>query len=341
MKYIVLDLEWNQSPRGKEGALDHFPFEVIEIGAVKLDENRRQAGEFRQLVSPTVYTQIHFKISEVTHLDMETLRREGVPFERAMNRFLEWCGSDYRFVTWGSMDLMELQRNMVYYGLEIPFPMPLLYYDLQKLYSLQYHDGKEKLSLDQAVDELQIPLDGTRPFHHAVDDAYYTGRIMSEMEFEPVKEYLSMDYYRLPETDEEAVMLSFPNYTKYVSREFESKEEAMSNKKVNDVICCCCRRMLRKKIRWFAVNPKLYVCLAVCPEHGFVRSKIRIKKSESGGTFAIRTSKLVQEEDAALIAEKRDEVKQQRSVKSREKRKKTEKRKRQKTEKSKRRKNPD
>ena len=82
MNYIVFDLEWNQSPKGKEGAIDHLPFEIIEIGAIKLDENRNPIGEFQQLVSPSVYSQIHYKISEVTHLDMKTLQREGVPFFR-------------------------------------------------------------------------------------------------------------------------------------------------------------------------------------------------------------------------------------------------------------------
>ena len=46
MDYIVLDLEWNQSPNGKEDSVEHLPFEIIEIGAVKLDEGFRQKGEF-------------------------------------------------------------------------------------------------------------------------------------------------------------------------------------------------------------------------------------------------------------------------------------------------------
>ena len=46
--YIVFDLEWNQSPKGKEGTVDHLPFEIIEIGAVKLDE-----GQISYLNSPT------------------------------------------------------------------------------------------------------------------------------------------------------------------------------------------------------------------------------------------------------------------------------------------------
>lgn len=320
MNYIVFDLEWNQSPKGKEGAIDHLPFEIIEIGAIKLDENRNPIGEFQQLVSPSVYSQIHYKISEVTHLDMKTLQREGVPFSEAINRFLAWCGKDFWFVTWGSMDLTELQRNMVYFGEEIPFPMPLLYYDLQKLYSLEYHGGDEKMSLDQAVEEMGIPVDEEKPFHHALDDAFYTGQIMAKMGFDQVKAFISMDYYRLPEREEDQVILNFPGYSKFVSREFWDKEEVLASRKVNEVMCCCCHRLLRKKIRWFAVNSKLYVCLAVCPEHGLIRSKIRIKKSESGNVFAVRTTKLATEKDALDIAQKRDEVRKRRTERNRIKR---------------------
>lgn len=320
MNYIVFDLEWNQSPKGKEGAIDHLPFEIIEIGAIKLDENRNPIGEFQQLVSPSVYSQIHYKISEVTHLDMKTLQREGVPFSEAISSFLAWCGKDFWFVTWGSMDLTELQRNMVYFGEEIPFPMPLLYYDLQKLYSLEYHGGDEKMSLDQAVEEMGIPVDEEKPFHHALDDAFYTGQIMVKMGFDQVKAFISMDYYRLPEREEDQVVLNFPGYTKFVSREFWDKEEVLASRKVNEVMCCCCHRLLRKKIRWFAVNSKLYVCLAVCPEHGLIRSKIRIKKSESGNVFAVRTTKLATEKDALAIAQKRDEVRKRRTERNRIKR---------------------
>ena len=37
MNYIVFDLEWNQSPNGKERENPRLPFEIIEIGAVKLN----------------------------------------------------------------------------------------------------------------------------------------------------------------------------------------------------------------------------------------------------------------------------------------------------------------
>lgn len=47
--YIIFDLEWNQSPRGREDSVADFPFEIIEIGAVKLDENFQMVDEFHRL----------------------------------------------------------------------------------------------------------------------------------------------------------------------------------------------------------------------------------------------------------------------------------------------------
>ena len=40
MNYIVFDLEWNQCPYGKGKENKRLPFEIIEIGAVKLNEDR-------------------------------------------------------------------------------------------------------------------------------------------------------------------------------------------------------------------------------------------------------------------------------------------------------------
>ena len=43
MNYIVLDLEWNQSDTGNETATKEIPFEIIDIGAVKLNSDRAKS----------------------------------------------------------------------------------------------------------------------------------------------------------------------------------------------------------------------------------------------------------------------------------------------------------
>ncbi len=53
--FIVLDLEWNSSPGGKHSSNAAIPFEIIEIGAIKLDENLKELSRFRKIIRPVVY----------------------------------------------------------------------------------------------------------------------------------------------------------------------------------------------------------------------------------------------------------------------------------------------
>lgn len=317
--YIVFDLEWNQSSTGKADSVADFPFEIIEIGAVKLDEQFHILEEFHRLIRPQVYQKMHYAISEVTHMSMEELQTKGVTFAEAAQDFLDWCGPDAVFCSWGSMDLTELQRNMKYYGMENPFPKPLFYYDVQKLYALFYRNG-EKPSLDTAVQEMGIKEE--RPFHRAADDAWYTAKVLAKMDQRQFGAYLSIDYYRLPENRKEEINYTFPDYSKYVSRVFPSKEDALKDRTVPVMRCYCCGKVLRKKVRWFTPNQKMYYALAICPEHGYLKGKIRIKKVDDERVYVVKTLKLVDEEGAKSIFDRKDEVRKKRSERNKAKKQK-------------------
>ena len=114
--YIVFDLEWNQSAEGKQGEVRELPFEILEIGAVKLNSSLEPVGEFSCVIRPVVYTRLHYKVLEITHVGMEELKKRGVPFAEAVRSFLSWCreageeaenrpSSPPVFCTWGNMDL--------------------------------------------------------------------------------------------------------------------------------------------------------------------------------------------------------------------------------------------
>ena len=218
-------------------------------------------------------------------------------------------------------DLTELQRNMAYYGMEAPFPFPLFYYDVQKLYGLFTAEGA-RLSLDAAVE--QEGLLEKRPFHRALDDAYYTGRVLAclveKTGAEALLPFRSVDYYRLPGNKKEEIQVTFPGYSKYVSRVFESREDAMKDRGVTSTKCYLCGKSLRKKIRWFTANQKMYFSLAVCPEHGYLKGKIRIKKADGDRVFVVKTLKLTDEEGAAFVINKKEELKKKRAERSRAKR---------------------
>ncbi|MFR6582679.1 MAG: exonuclease domain-containing protein [Ruminococcus sp.] len=86
MNYIVFDLEWNQNPDGRRHPDSRLPFEIIEIGAVKLNEKREIVDTFQCLIKPKVYHWIHDSIHEVIHVDYHELEN-GIPFPRAIRRF--------------------------------------------------------------------------------------------------------------------------------------------------------------------------------------------------------------------------------------------------------------
>ena len=117
MNYIVFDLEWNQCPYGKGQENERIPFEIIEIGAVKLNSERQIIDQYQVLIQPRVYKKLHHRTREIIQMDMKLLEREGIPFYRAVKEFLKWCGEDALFCSWGNSDLLELQRNMKYYGI--------------------------------------------------------------------------------------------------------------------------------------------------------------------------------------------------------------------------------
>lgn len=179
MEYVVVDFEWNQSPYGKNTSNKRLPFEIIEIGAVKLDENGREIGRFDQLIKPKVYKKLHHVTKSLTGIKEKELNK-GKPFAEAATEFMDWCGDDYMFCTWGNLDLLELQRNMKFHHMERLLVGPIRYYNVQKLFRLFYDDENNSSSLEYAVDYLKLSRKGD--FHRAVNDAEYTARIFSMMD---------------------------------------------------------------------------------------------------------------------------------------------------------------
>lgn len=89
MDYIVFDLEWNQSDTGEEENAALLPFEIIEIGAVKLNNDKSLSDRFEQLVRPQVYKKMHYVTQRLIRLQMEELEK-GIPFQEAVSDF--WIG---------------------------------------------------------------------------------------------------------------------------------------------------------------------------------------------------------------------------------------------------------
>lgn len=312
MNYIIMDLEWNQSGDSKDERSRMLPFEIIEIGAVKLNSSMEICGTFHELIKPQVYREMHHITEQLIHLNMEELE-QGRAFPEVAADFLEWCGSDSLFGTWGPLDLTELQRNMRYFGMEPISSGPLRFYDIQKLFGIAFEDSKVRRNLEYAVDFLHIDKD--IPFHRALSDAFYTARILERIKDPQVLQMYSYDIFHLPKNRKEEIHVVFPGYAKYISRAFEDKIALFADKEVISMKCYLCHCNLKKKIRWFTANGKHYYGLAYCQKHGYMKGKIRVRKSEEDKLYVVKTTKFISEEQVGELYSRREKAKELRRQK--------------------------
>ena len=318
MDYIVLDLEWNQAADSKDDRSRMLTFEIIEIGAVKMNSRMEIADSFHELIRPQVYGEMHKITEKLIHIRMEELA-ECRKFDEVAGDFLRWCGEDYLFATWGPLDLTELQKNMKFFGMMPLADGPIRYYDVQKLFSISFEDGKSRRSLEYAVDFLNISKD--IPFHRALADACYTARVFEQIKDPAVLQRISFDTFCLPANRKAEVHVVFDQYAKYISRPFADKEALLTDREVISTRCYLCHRNLRRKIRWFTPNGKHYYSVSFCGKPGYMKGKIRIKKTDDDRVYAVKTTKFISEAEVEDIRQRKERAREiRRERRSREKR---------------------
>ncbi|HWT26402.1 MAG TPA: 3'-5' exonuclease [Mobilitalea sp.] len=190
MNYIVFDLEFNQDLTAKTVVSpspvpekSHYPFEIIEIGAMKLDaDNFQTLASFRRFVKPTIYTKIDPFITELTGITTAQLQTEEL-FPAVFQDFMEFIGgTDNILCIWGMSDIKELFRNADEHQLNRNL-IPRYYINLQPYVSVYFKQSvKRLLGLQYTVEALGIPM--SVPFHDALNDAYYTAEVL-KMIYQP------------------------------------------------------------------------------------------------------------------------------------------------------------
>ena len=196
---------------------------------------------------------------------------------------------------------------MKFYKMLDQLPGPVTYYDVQKLFSVKFEDGISRRSLEYAIDYLKFPKN--RDFHRALADASYTARILLEIDEACMIRHPSLDVYQNPKSKAKEIYISYTDHDKFVSREFVSKERLMKDRTMISTMCPICRCPAKRKIRWFSTNnSKVYYSLALCHEHGPVAGKIRIRKTDAGKYFGVKTLRVQDTEAADEIREKHESL---------------------------------
>lgn len=273
MEYVIFDLEWNQAQfckRQIRNRLEKLPFrltgEIIQIGAVRLDESKRIVGDFKIGVKPQFFSVIHQRVLEITGID-QTVLDLGVDFPAAIGHFKNWCKEDSIFMSWGEEDLDILRQNLYLYELAYqPFET---FVDLQKIFGLQvYEDKKRQISLKQAAEYFSI--DQSRAAHDALNDAYYAAYIAQRLD-------LKKGFTACKQEVGEALFANQECLKMEVFSKLKTKAEAFRIKKITRSRCPDCSAGLQGS-RFIKCGKNEYLALQHCAKHGDFLVKITFER---------------------------------------------------------------
>lgn len=188
MNHIVVDLEMNTINK-KHPARAICRSEIIEIGAVLIDENLHEIAAFRTYVRPECNTRISPDVEKLTGISFGMV--ENAPsFSEAFHMFTDWClgtGKEFVIHAWSNSDFAQIKHEIELKEYqpseeekritEIPWE------DFQRTID-EYLGFSRQISLQKALDLAGIDFNGHA--HDALDDARNTATLLTIYQ-DPVK----------------------------------------------------------------------------------------------------------------------------------------------------------
>ncbi len=175
MQYVVMDLEWNGSYSKK--AHGYFN-EIIEVGAVRLDESLKVVNTFHAAIRPVVSKKLSGIVTDLTNITAEELE-DGTTFQAMVRDFTAWLGDgEVAVLTWSVTDLLVLMENCGFFFRKQTIPFLRYYMDCQAYVQqrLALDDGQQ-LGLARAGELLSVPEEDVA-FHRALDDSLLTAKVL-------------------------------------------------------------------------------------------------------------------------------------------------------------------
>ncbi len=168
MNFVILDLEWNGSYSKK---VHHYVNEIIEFGAVKVNEQLNVVDTFSMLINPKIGKKISSHIADLTHISTEELKSCGEDFMNTTEKFSSFSDGCV-IMTWGTSDILTLMDNYAYYTRERRVPFLKYYCNLQEYceHVMGLYDPSSQLGLQNCAEILGINSEG-KELHRAYADA--------------------------------------------------------------------------------------------------------------------------------------------------------------------------
>ena len=306
MNYILLDLEWNQAYAEQAMAVQkrlgtRLRGEVIQIGAVKMDEDKQICGSFSVIIKPKFFRRIHRHVMQLTGITQDMIDM-GIPLEEANARFRRWCGDNAVFLTWGPDDVPMLTDNLRANGLDTGWVPPV--YDLQVIYNMQTDGSSRQRSLEYVMEQFEI--EQRLPAHDALNDAYFTALVAARLD---IKKGIAMYSDRRGQYLD---AVEFGN-ADVGEKGFSSPEQVLKDDLVEKPECPLCHKRLEFVGKMLHAKGQRYSQLCKCGEHGSLMMNVRLARNING-TF--RAKRTIVEADADMIATHQEKLSRAQTEKS-------------------------
>ncbi len=296
MNYIVLDFEWNQPAHParmiKKPVSLHG--EIVEIGAVKLDEDCKVIDTFKLMVAPKYYKKMHRWVSALTKITEEELKG-AMDFPRACEMLFGWCGNDVAVFTWGSDDLPVLRSNILVHGLDEGIIPP--WYNLQVIFDHQIAKENRQMSLTSAMELIGEPA---LEAHDALNDAMNTACILKHLDIPgAMEEYCVLQ----GKFCKKAAISDSP---KGFAKLYERKADVVSDREMTDFPCPVCGAPA-VCFDFVSQNPYKYMSQGRCEEGHELLVCFKFKRTEDRRCRATRVIHEMNDEHRARYEAKRGE----------------------------------
>ena len=234
MEYIVFDLEFNQGFNRKHRKTfsdDLCPFEIIQIGAVKMNSNFQIIETFDTFVKPCIYTSmIHPYVAKITGIKLSDLSN-APKFKEAFAEFCKFISNnDPVLCVWGKSDIKEVYRNCAYHNIDCS-EITKSCIDIQYYASKHINNStSQQIGLENAIKHLG--LDDSVSYHNALNDAYYTAKVFANIPNSKISPELYVytgikeeDVYGLDPYNEESFLDTCQNFSDILKRDLSKDEK--------------------------------------------------------------------------------------------------------------------
>lgn len=185
MKYVFVDFEMNPIERAYSRERKLYKQEIIEIGAVMLDEDMNEVSSFKSYVKPQYSSEIARKIYELTGITKDDIFYAKT-IEVELEAFANWCvkesNDEYVVYAWSENDLKQITNEIDMKSIVISNTLQSVI-DSWKDLQLEYDKviaSEKRTGLTRALESLGIYFEGK--MHDALDDSRNTATIFKELQ---------------------------------------------------------------------------------------------------------------------------------------------------------------